>query len=549
MKRRRSRVADFQHEMATVHSFFILLIIAKVAAKGPPRALQNNLEHTVRSGDALRLTCSVESNPPSLIEWQKDGRSIHLGWERFRVTQDHALRIRNISFSDRGQYTCKATNGFGSIEIRHFVQFNMTPVHHGSDATSTHLTPSVGSTVSLICQTGSSITWYKNGVPFDVDEANDVTRNNWSLTLRDISTEDSGIYECMTEEEEGRMKIDKTYFVEVVGKPTFVSPPENLTVSYGTSASFVCHVRSDAPAHIQWLRRLDESDADRRLDATKIGLITVDDQRFVVLNGSKTASRLGGTFFSKLTIRQVRDRDAGMYICACTNTHGYIFRSAFLTIDDKGDQRAVPPGNLTLQKNNSSMLPLLIVLAVLLVVLLFVVLSLLLHRTQFFVSDKNRSNRTSSVRRRTGGGGAEECGALSVRPTPTANDRRTTPLGLLSVASATPSPPRPDYHRYAAVVSNPQLNEDCGCRFDVLRPLCNNNTINNNNNNNSNNNNHGRVMTLHPPHSFESVYSESTSISRTPRKNGIAGGGGFHDNNIMQKPLCPSIQFHLYDKC
>lgn len=66
----------------------------------------------------MKLPCPVEGDPPPLIMWTKDGRNIHSGWTRFRVLQQ-ALRIKEVETDDAGTYICKATNGFGSVNINY----------------------------------------------------------------------------------------------------------------------------------------------------------------------------------------------------------------------------------------------------------------------------------------------------------------------------------------------------------------------------------------------------------------------------------------------
>lgn len=66
----------------------------------------------------MKLQCPVEGDPPPLIMWSKDGRNIHSGWMRFRVTHQ-ALRIKEVEAEDAGTFNCKATNGFGSVNINY----------------------------------------------------------------------------------------------------------------------------------------------------------------------------------------------------------------------------------------------------------------------------------------------------------------------------------------------------------------------------------------------------------------------------------------------
>jgi len=64
----------------------------------------------------------VRANPPALVTWYKDGGTIHLGWDRYRVrADDWTLSVRDVQLDDTGIFTCRATNGFGSIDITYLV--------------------------------------------------------------------------------------------------------------------------------------------------------------------------------------------------------------------------------------------------------------------------------------------------------------------------------------------------------------------------------------------------------------------------------------------
>ena len=54
-----------------------------------------------------------------MMQWKKDGRTIHSGWTRFKVSQDGQLRIREVEMDDAGTYLCKATNGFGHVNVNY----------------------------------------------------------------------------------------------------------------------------------------------------------------------------------------------------------------------------------------------------------------------------------------------------------------------------------------------------------------------------------------------------------------------------------------------
>lgn len=85
---------------------------------GPPR-IEGEVErrHLARSGETVRLPCPVLSDPPPILEWTKDDESINAGWDRFKVI-NRGLRIKDLAEEDKGIYICKATNGFGTLELK-----------------------------------------------------------------------------------------------------------------------------------------------------------------------------------------------------------------------------------------------------------------------------------------------------------------------------------------------------------------------------------------------------------------------------------------------
>lgn len=88
-------------------------------SSGPPR-VSDKVAHrqTARLGTAIKLPCPVEGDPPPLIMWTKDGRNIHSGWIRFRILR-MGLKIKEVEADDTGTYICKATNGFGSVNVNY----------------------------------------------------------------------------------------------------------------------------------------------------------------------------------------------------------------------------------------------------------------------------------------------------------------------------------------------------------------------------------------------------------------------------------------------
>jgi hypothetical protein len=53
-----------------------------------------------------------------MIDWKKGKETItNYAWIRFRATKK-SLKIANVAKEDAGEYTCKGTNGFGTLEVK-----------------------------------------------------------------------------------------------------------------------------------------------------------------------------------------------------------------------------------------------------------------------------------------------------------------------------------------------------------------------------------------------------------------------------------------------
>ncbi|XP_063765233.1 fibroblast growth factor receptor-like 1 isoform X1 [Eleginops maclovinus] len=344
--------------------FIFEVVLLTNCARGPPRVSEKVAHRQMaRLGSNIKLPCPVEGDPPPLIMWTKDGRNIHSGWIRFRILR-MGLKIKEVEADDTGTYICKATNGFGSVNINYTLividdsgsdktrpgaadgaQSNL-----GTDGLAEKLVrprfsqPAkmrkrviarpVGSSVRLKCTASGNprpdIVWLKDDRPLTEQEVGEGRQKKWTLSLKNLTPEHSGKYTCRVSNRAG--EINATYKVEVIqrtnSKPVLTGThPVNTTVDYGGTTSFQCKVRSDVKPVIQWLKRV-ESHEESRYNST----IEVGDHRFVVLPMGEVWSRPDGSYLNKLLITRAKEEDAGMYICLGANTMGYSFRSAFLTV-------------------------------------------------------------------------------------------------------------------------------------------------------------------------------------------------------------------------
>lgn len=340
------------------------MVLMSSAARGPPRVSERvTHRQSIRLGRTMKLPCPVEGDPPPLIMWTKDGRNIHSGWTRFRVLQQ-GLRIKEVETDDAGTYICKATNGFGSVNINYtlIVIDDSSSRSDGAASRGSESVPElagklvrprftqpakmrkrviirpVGSSVRLKCTASGNprpdIVWLKDNRPLMEEDSRaaggEPKKKRWTLSLKNLAPEHSGKYTCQVSNRAG--EINATYKVEVIqrtnSKPILTGThPVNTTVDYGGTTSFQCKVRSDVKPVIQWLKRVEPGE-ENKFNST----IEVGEHRFVVLPTGEVWSRPDGSYLNKLLITRAKEDDAGMYICLGANTMGYSFRSAYLTV-------------------------------------------------------------------------------------------------------------------------------------------------------------------------------------------------------------------------
>ncbi len=86
---------------------------------GFPTFEKTPMDVTVRAGQTARFDCATTGSPPSLIAWQKDGKSDFPAAHERRmhvITEDDGdvYFIVDVKPADEGLYSCTATNGFGT---------------------------------------------------------------------------------------------------------------------------------------------------------------------------------------------------------------------------------------------------------------------------------------------------------------------------------------------------------------------------------------------------------------------------------------------------
>ncbi|XP_041368965.1 fibroblast growth factor receptor-like 1 [Gigantopelta aegis] len=392
--------------------WWILLFVSLTSvstASGPPKISGKiHSRHIAYVGKNTKLLCPVLADPLPMMQWRKDGRTIHSGWTRFKVSQDGQLRIKEVEMDDAGTYLCKATNGFGHVNVNYTLivvddkngivkeDNNLYPKTPEEDLRKEGAPPEftdyekmkksdimrpVGSSVRLKCRALGNprphIIWFKDDML--LEDVVDALRPHWILKLHNLQDADSGDYTCRVSNRLG--SINHTYSLEVVeriqSKPVLIPPyPKNTSIEYGQTASFQCHVKSVVQPHIQWLKRVEDPDSVYSVNTT----IEVKGQKFVVLKTGEVWTRPDGSYLNKLVIQRVTERHSGMYICLGANSRGYNFRSAYLSIKQPSHMGAPYSNKGSSSDSAQSNLPLFIGVPAVIVLIVVIIAIVILQR-------------------------------------------------------------------------------------------------------------------------------------------------------------------------
>jgi hypothetical protein len=123
--------------------------------------------------------------------------------------------------------------------------------------------------------------------------------------------------------------------------------PKDTTIPIGTSAVFVCKIKSSIIPRIQWLKQISSHEYETYVLDKHIMLPSTNDYSFQMKDGmhyitisqsehmtQTTAYNIDeNTYTSKLTITNTRVNDTGIYLCFGVNQNGYSYRKAHLAID------------------------------------------------------------------------------------------------------------------------------------------------------------------------------------------------------------------------
>ncbi|XP_028259472.1 hemicentin-1 [Parambassis ranga] len=289
-----------------------VLVSPTIAGWGPDASAE---EVTVTLSSPTSLVCEVQSYPPALITWLKDGTPFESSRNIRVLPGGRTLQILSAKEEDAGRYTCVATNEAGETLKHYEVKVYVPPQINKNDIPGEGLAPKevkikVNSTLTLECVAQAiptpALQWYKDGQILRTDEHVSITANGRIVQIKHAQVSDTGRYTCVATNIAG--EDEKDFDVNIQVPPNFNRPGGVDTTSnpgFGGDArdvilnnpfSLYCETNAVPPPTLTWY---------------KDGQLLTSNDKVLILPGGRV-----------LQIPRAQAEDSGRYTCVAVNEAG-----------------------------------------------------------------------------------------------------------------------------------------------------------------------------------------------------------------------------------
>ncbi|KAK5869646.1 hypothetical protein PBY51_024348 [Eleginops maclovinus] len=284
-----------------------------IAGSGPDGSSE---EVTVTLSSPTSLVCEVQSYPPALIVWLKDGTPFESSRNVRVLPGGRTMQILNAKEEDAGRYTCVATNEAGETLKHYEVKVYVPPQINKNDIPGEGLAPKevkikVNSTLTLECAAQAfptpALQWFKDGQILRTDDHVSVTNNGRIVQIKHAQVSDTGRYTCVATNIAG--EDEKDFDVNIQVPPNFnrpggvgdsTSPPgfggDVRDVILNNPISLYCETNAVPPPTLTWY---------------KDGQLQTSNDRVLILPGGRV-----------LQIPRSQAEDSGRYTCVAVNEAG-----------------------------------------------------------------------------------------------------------------------------------------------------------------------------------------------------------------------------------
>ncbi|KAM4548643.1 hemicentin-1 isoform 1-T1 [Odontesthes bonariensis] len=290
-----------------------VLVSPTIAGSDPDISAE---EVTVTLSSPTSLVCEVQSYPPALITWLKDGTPFESTRNVRVLPGGRTLQILNAKEEDAGRYTCVATNEAGETLKHYEVKVYVPPQINKNDIPGEGLVPKevkikINSTLTLECVAQAfptpALLWYKDGQILQTDDHVSISANGRIVHIKHAQVSDTGRYTCVATNIAG--EDEKDFDVNIQVPPHFNRPggvgDTTLPTGFGGDSrdvilnnpiSLYCETNAVPPPTLTWY---------------KDGQLLTSNDKVLILPGGRV-----------LQIPRAQTEDSGRYTCVAINEAG-----------------------------------------------------------------------------------------------------------------------------------------------------------------------------------------------------------------------------------
>ena len=232
-------------------------VCIKPKVEGKPSDVNVNIS------EPAKLQCKISASPAPTITWLKDGQPLQPSDNVAIQTEadgTQTLVFKSAEITDKGSYTCQATNIGGTTEVKLNLNVQQIKPTLKSDLAK-DIIAQADEPVSLSIKasgTKPQVKWYKDGeeIVKTVEEEYEIIEEEetYTLLMKRAQPKDSGEYQAVITNDVGQVKSKKIK-VQIQKAPQFKKKPEPIvTIKEGEQARFECEFDGNPSPKVIWLR-------------------------------------------------------------------------------------------------------------------------------------------------------------------------------------------------------------------------------------------------------------------------------------------------------
>ncbi|GFQ96762.1 hemicentin-1 [Trichonephila clavata] len=253
-----------------------------------PEIQKFTFQDNIIQGKLVSAMClALSEAKPLQFQWIKDGKILKSDSQNVRIedSDEYSILILNeVTLENEGNYTCSATNIYGSSKHSAYLTVRAPPLWI---KTPEDMTKAIGETVIFTCSASGSpkpsISWGKylgdenQWIVINSNEDYIIEDKESSLKIKSLSYEDSGLYKCIASNAvKPNISANFTLTIRVKIEPFNFS----RRFSIGEKAQATCFVVSESDdIQFQWFKDrlpLKESDNVRLKSSNEFSIIIID---------------------------------------------------------------------------------------------------------------------------------------------------------------------------------------------------------------------------------------------------------------------------------